>query len=73
MLILPKDLQFWPRWSMSPTNPRYQGFIGVICSPLIFFRRFATTSRGLWFGTEVLQPDPMPSHPLTRIIGMTGA
>lgn len=59
---------------MEPTKPLHQGVNSSKVS-LDFFNLdliYSAISRGLYIGTEVIQPVPIPSAPLTKTIGRIG-
>mmetsp|Transcript_20133 Transcript_20133/g.60268 ORF Transcript_20133/g.60268 Transcript_20133/m.60268 type:complete len:225 (-) Transcript_20133:159-833(-) len=55
-----------------PLKPRNHGVKGSGGSWRMMLRIAAMTSRGLYMGTDVLQPVPMPSAPLIKTSGTTG-
>jgi len=60
--------------SIEPTKPLHQG-VNSSNTSLDFFNFdliYSAISLGLYIGTEVIQPVPIPSAPLIRIIGNIG-
>jgi energy-coupling factor transporter ATP-binding protein EcfA2 len=53
-------------------KPLYQGLISIKFSPRNFLFKLSLISKGLKQGILVLHPVPIPSHPLTKIIGKIG-